>query len=395
LPGDGLRSPSERRGAFRREPLPCGVAGVSVLVRVHALSPSFWCSHAHDSRSAPESGPERWYRSLDRRGVCLLRFRGTDLPSCESRRSQKALARATSSSSAALRRRDTLHSCLARESGFDGREAGHEFLAERAGVADVAGDDLRRALTPPLLQHGRELLEDPIEQALELLDVTADEQELPLDLLDGVALGHHLLDAQDLAEHAHRVHPLGATVLALPSDAHAARQEPELDVLAERRLAERDPVLREHVEDLRRSEAVRVRALDSSEGGGVNHGGSRRVSGRRAGCRTVRGTRQYIPLNGSPQALRARNLRNFWASSIDAAARSRYDIQCPIVRAGVLAMDVVVASRRSTRLVTRSANAARDQHGRCDGRAGHPWYEPRGRCFGLPTAPSMSTLSDA
>src|SRR5690606_35483436 len=71
LPGDGLRSPSECRGAFRREPLPCGVAGVSVLVRVHALSPSYWCSHAHGSRSAPESGPERWYRSLDRRGVCL------------------------------------------------------------------------------------------------------------------------------------------------------------------------------------------------------------------------------------------------------------------------------------------------------------------------------------
>ena len=42
-------------------------------------------------------------------------------------------------------------------------------------------------------------LEDHSERLLELLDVTAHEQEIPLDLLDRVTLRHHLFHADELA----------------------------------------------------------------------------------------------------------------------------------------------------------------------------------------------------
>src|SRR6266542_2905072 len=107
-----------------------------------------------------------------------------------------------------------------------------------------------------------EVVENLRDQTLELLDVAPHEEKLALDLLDGQIVGHHLLDAQDLADHGSRVHPLRALVLALFADAHAARQKPELNVLAERRLAELDAGLGGHAQDLGRRESGFVLSLE-------------------------------------------------------------------------------------------------------------------------------------
>ena len=77
------------------------------------------------------------------------------------------------------------------------------------------------------------------------LDEIRVEQELPLDLLDRVAVGHQLLDVVDPADRLGRVHAERAAVLALAADAPAARQQALLDVLAEARLGELDPAARE------------------------------------------------------------------------------------------------------------------------------------------------------
>src|SRR5204863_3061318 len=63
------------------------------------------------------------------------------------------------------------------------------------------------------------------------LDAIGVEQELPLDLLDGVAVDHQLLHGVDPANRLGRVHAERAPVLALAPHPPAARQEALLDVL--------------------------------------------------------------------------------------------------------------------------------------------------------------------
>src|SRR5262249_14970980 len=102
-------------------------------------------------------------------------------------------------------------------------------LVKKVACEAPRSSDVVRHRSPPGLRslfHGAsEVVEDPTEHALELLDVAADEEKLALDLLDREIVGHHLLDAKDLTDDGRRVHSLRALMLALPSDAHAARQK--------------------------------------------------------------------------------------------------------------------------------------------------------------------------
>src|SRR5690606_25703489 len=88
------------------------------------------------------------------------------------------------------------------------------------------------------------------------------EEKLPLDLFHREALAHEPADLVDLPNGGGRVEPLGASVLALAADAHAARQEAELDVLAERRLGQPPAPLGHEIDDLLNAEALGMPRLE-------------------------------------------------------------------------------------------------------------------------------------
>src|SRR3569623_3312819 len=125
--------------------------------------------------------------------------------------------------------------------------------------------DERIARSPPLGHVLRELatrvrlelllilveLDEELRQVLvDALDEIRVEQELPLDLLDRVAVEHVLLDGVDPAHDLGRVDAERALVLALAADALAPRQEALLHVLAEARLGQLHAPARERVHDL-------------------------------------------------------------------------------------------------------------------------------------------------
>src|SRR5687768_7854640 len=93
-----------------------------------------------------------------------------------------------------------------------------------------------------VLEPGFGLRAQVLERLVEGLDAVLEGQELGLDLLDRVALGHQLLDGVDPADGADGVDPVRAEVLALLADTTRARHEAELDVAAEVGLAELDPL---------------------------------------------------------------------------------------------------------------------------------------------------------
>jgi hypothetical protein len=157
------------------------------------------------------------------------------------------------------------------EPRFHGLQTGHQVFAESARFAKLARNGLNGCFAPPFLKHAVHLAKDSIEHLPELLEITAHEQKLALDLFDGEALRHHLFDAENLAHDTHRVDALGAFVLALLSDSHAARQQAELNVFSERRLTELDVVPREQVEDLDGRQPASMLFFDPFERGVVDH----------------------------------------------------------------------------------------------------------------------------
>src|SRR5260221_9046202 len=101
-----------------------------------------------------------------------------------------------------------------RQTRFDRFELVQKLPRERPSSREIVGQRPCSGLGA-LLCGAAEVVEDAPDEALELLEVAAHEQKLALDLLDRQIVGHHLLDAQDLADDARRVHPLRTLVLAL------------------------------------------------------------------------------------------------------------------------------------------------------------------------------------
>src|SRR5262249_35075550 len=126
-------------------------------------------------------------------------------------------------------------------------------------------DDLVAAPLHAAFGAALDPLEHQVELADERVDLAAHEQELALDVLDRVALRHQAPDQLDLPDDRRGVEPLRAAVLALAADAHAAREQAELDVLAERRLAQRLALAPEQLDHLLGREPLGVRGLERRE----------------------------------------------------------------------------------------------------------------------------------
>src|SRR6185503_8763823 len=97
------------------------------------------------------------------------------------------------------------------------------------------------------------------------LDIVLEARERTLNLLDRSVLGHHPLDVVHAPDDVRRVDATGASVLALAANAHGARKQPELHILAQRRFREADPARLEDVDDLARRHSVGPRTFDLFE----------------------------------------------------------------------------------------------------------------------------------
>ena len=153
-----------------------------------------------------------------------------------------------------------------RNSSLQAADPPHQLARGPLGLGDLAFQ-----LAAPVGVHGRRLrlaLEAADQLAQVLLnrfDVVLEAGERSLDLLDRPVLRHHPLDHVHAPDDVRRVEPARAAVLALAADAHRARQQPQLHVLAQRRLREANPARLEDVDDLARRQSVGPRALDLVE----------------------------------------------------------------------------------------------------------------------------------
>ena len=106
-------------------------------------------------------------------------------------------------------------------------------LQVTSGIGVAAAAEHYRSTAAPLAPRATagQSPEALVRYSFAALEAWAYEQDLPLNRFDRQILFHQLLDAEDLSDHPHRVLALGALVLALLPDAHAARQESELHPL--------------------------------------------------------------------------------------------------------------------------------------------------------------------
>src|SRR6185312_1591905 len=140
--------------------------------------------------------------------------------------------------------------------------------ADQLSRGALGFDDLAFQLAAPLgiagLTAGLPLeAGDQIAQVvLDRLDLVLEARERTLDLFDGPVRRHHPLHHVHAANDVGRIEPAGSAVLPLASHPHRAREQPQLHVLAERRLREANSTRLEDVDDLARGEAVRPGPLD-------------------------------------------------------------------------------------------------------------------------------------
>src|SRR5262249_12426702 len=154
---------------------------------------------------------------------------------------------------------------LGHQALLDRRQLREEVPGELLGGGEIVGDGSSRRLAPPVPRGLPERVEDLGDRTLEVLDVPSHEKKLPLDLLDGQILRHHVADALDLADDRRRIHALRSLMLTLATHPDAPREQAELDVLPQGGLAELDGVRGPSVEDLLRRDPLRVLALEAVE----------------------------------------------------------------------------------------------------------------------------------
>src|SRR5438874_2060679 len=138
-----------------------------------------------------------------------------------------------------------------------------------APVLRPAGVQLRhQRLQLGIESAGRRLLqrrEKLVERSLHAVELPAEEDERVPDVLERHPLVHQRLDDVDAPDRARRIETLRAAMLSLLADAPAAREQSELDVLAEGGLRELHAARREEVDDLDSGDPLRVLFLESVE----------------------------------------------------------------------------------------------------------------------------------
>src|SRR5262245_31255710 len=99
----------------------------------------------------------------------------------------------------ASHRRSPLERGLGDEALFDRLELREEIVGELFCCLEIAHDGSRHRLAALLSRGLAERVEDLGDGPLQIFDVSSHEKELPLNLLDGVVLRHHVSDALNLA----------------------------------------------------------------------------------------------------------------------------------------------------------------------------------------------------